>query len=104
MIEELKEEGLIRKVGGRFKLSTLIQKRLVYLNKGARSFVDTHGKAPLEIVIQEIMEDRIYLDLDNNVVERTPDGSVTDIFDMDLGDTTFGASGFDAPADDTEDL
>ncbi|MEN0112130.1 MAG: DNA-directed RNA polymerase subunit omega, partial [Planctomycetota bacterium] len=31
MIEALKEEEIVRKVGGRFKLSTLIQKRLVAL-------------------------------------------------------------------------
>jgi hypothetical protein len=36
MIEALKEEAIVRKVGGRFKLSTLIQKRLVALNAGAR--------------------------------------------------------------------
>ena len=31
MLEELKEEEIVNKVGGRFKLSTLIQKRLAYL-------------------------------------------------------------------------
>ena len=40
MIEELREEEIIKKVGGRFKLSTLIQKRLVQLNAGARPLVD----------------------------------------------------------------
>ena len=29
MLEELKEEGIVNKIGGRFKLSTLIQKRRV---------------------------------------------------------------------------
>jgi len=29
MLDELKEEGIVNKVGGRFKLSTLIQKRMV---------------------------------------------------------------------------
>ncbi len=36
MIEELKEEEIVNKVGGRFKLSTLIQKRMIALNQGAR--------------------------------------------------------------------
>ena len=36
MIEALKEEQIVNKVGGRFKLSTLIQKRLVALNAGVR--------------------------------------------------------------------
>ncbi len=37
MLEELKEEEIVNKVGGRFKLSTLIQKRLVQLNQGSRA-------------------------------------------------------------------
>ncbi len=38
MLEELKEEEIVNKVGGRFKLSTLIQKRLVQLNQGSRAW------------------------------------------------------------------
>ncbi len=40
MIDELKEEEIVNKVGGRFKLSTLIQKRMIALNQGARALVD----------------------------------------------------------------
>ena len=40
MIDELREEEIVNKVGGRFKLSTLIQKRLVALNAGGRPLVD----------------------------------------------------------------
>lgn len=67
MLEELKEEEIVNKVGGRFKLSTLIQKRLVALNAGSRPLVDldTHNK--LEIVVREIMEDKIYLDAEAKV-------------------------------------
>ena len=62
MLEELKEEEIVNKVGGRFKLSTLIQKRLVQLNQGSRALVnvDTHDK--MSIVLQEIMQDKITLD------------------------------------------
>ena len=68
MIDELRDEKLIEKVGGRFQLSALIQKRLVYLNKGAASFVETDGsKSKLELVIQEIVEDKIYLDTEGNL-------------------------------------
>lgn len=77
MIEELKDEQLIRKVGGRFKLSALIQKRLVYLNKGARSFVESDksaSKDKLQIVIKEIMQDKIYLDMEGNLHERLSEG------------------------------
>lgn len=62
MLEELKEEEIVRKVGGRFKLSTLIQKRMVALNAGARPLVDLKSNDPMEIVVREIMEDKIYLD------------------------------------------
>ncbi|HEY2882361.1 MAG TPA: DNA-directed RNA polymerase subunit omega [Pirellulales bacterium] len=62
MLEELKEEKIVNKVGGRFKLSTLIQKRLVALNAGSRPLVDMDTDNKLEIVVREIMEDKIYLD------------------------------------------
>ncbi|MBR5626326.1 MAG: DNA-directed RNA polymerase subunit omega [Thermoguttaceae bacterium] len=83
MIEELKDEELINKVGGRFRLSTLIQKRLVYLNKGARSFVNTDKKDKLQIVIQEIVEDKIYLDTEGNLGIRGSDNDGTPAFDFD---------------------
>jgi DNA-directed RNA polymerase subunit omega len=69
MLEELKEEEIVNKVGGRFKLSTLIQKRLVQLNQGSRALVnaDTHDK--MSIVLQEIMQDKIVLNMDNEIVQ-----------------------------------
>ena len=36
MLDELKEEEIVKNVGGRFKLSSLIQKRMVVLNRGTR--------------------------------------------------------------------
>ena len=67
MIEELREEEIIKKVGGRFKLSTLIQKRLVQLNAGARPLVDAKNENNMQIVINEIMQDKIFLDTEMNV-------------------------------------
>ena len=67
MIDELREEAIINKVGGRFKLSTLIQKRLVALNAGSRPLVDLKTDNKLEIVIQEIIQDKIYLDTTSNM-------------------------------------
>ncbi len=67
MLEELKEEEIVNKVGGRFKLSTLIQKRLVQLNQGSRALVnvDTHDK--MAIVLQEIMQNKIVLNMEDEV-------------------------------------
>ncbi|HEX7379995.1 MAG TPA: DNA-directed RNA polymerase subunit omega [Pirellulales bacterium] len=67
MIDELREEAIVNKVGGRFKLSTLIQKRLVALNAGSRPLVDAKTQDKLEIVIQEILQDKIYLDTSANL-------------------------------------
>ena len=76
MIDALKEEEIVNKVGGRFKLSTLIQKRLVALNSGARPLVDVGSDSKMEIVIQEIMEDKIYLDTSSQVriTGESPEG------------------------------
>ncbi len=71
MLEELKEEEIVNKVGGRFKLSTLIQKRMVALNRGSKPLVEVNTKNPMEIVVHEILNDKIYLDLSGNVQERT---------------------------------
>jgi DNA-directed RNA polymerase subunit omega len=72
MLEELKEEKIVNKVGGRFKLSTLIQKRMIALNQGARPLVDIRGADKMTLVIQEIMQDKIFLDLAGSVQTNEP--------------------------------
>lgn len=67
MLDELREEEIVNKVGGRFKLSTLIQKRLVALNAGSRPLVDAGTENKMKVVIQEILQDKIYLDAEMNV-------------------------------------
>jgi DNA-directed RNA polymerase subunit omega len=71
MIDELREEAIIKKVGGRFKLSTLIQKRLVQLNAGSRPLVDPKDDNKMQIVINEILQDKIFLDTEMNVQSAT---------------------------------
>lgn len=64
MIEELKSTDLINKVGGRFKLTALIQKRLDELVQGARPLIeDAEAKTMLEIVIHEILQDKITIEV-----------------------------------------
>ncbi len=70
MLDELKEEAIVNKVGGRFKLSTLIQKRMVALNTGHKPLVEVRGADKLSIVIQEILQDKIYLDASGHVQTR----------------------------------
>ena len=85
MLEELKEEKIVNKVGGRFKLSTLIQKRMIALNQGARALVDGRGVDKMTMVIQEIMQDKIYLDMSGKLQtnqateELEADGGTVDL-------------------------
>ena len=86
MLDELKEEAIVNKVGGRFKLSTLIQKRLVQINRGGRPLVDMHSDDKMEIVIQEILQDKIYHTQTGELKiygETTEQG---DLLDLDAGD------------------
>ena len=64
MIEALKSDEIVNKVGGRFKLCALIQRRMVQLMDGARPLVERDGRSDLEVVIEEIMEDKIVVDVE----------------------------------------
>ena len=75
----------MNKVGGRFKLSSLIQKRMVALNRGARPLVELQTKDPMEIVVAEIMNDKIYLDTSGNVVGVTDESGKVDTIVEDAG-------------------
>lgn len=63
MIEALKSDEIVNKVGGRFKLCALIQKRRAQLMEGARPLVEVKsGMTDLEVVIEEILQDKIAID------------------------------------------
>lgn len=62
MIEALRHDEIVKKVGGRFKLTTLIQRRWLQLIQGARPMVETEGLTPMEIVVQEILQDKLKLE------------------------------------------
>src|SRR5437899_11692719 len=76
MLDDLKEEAIVNKVGGRFKLSTLIQKRMVMLNTGAKPLVEVKGGDKMAAVIQEILQDKIYLDQSGTVQTRPSAGDM----------------------------
>ena len=59
MIESLKNDDIIHKIGGRFRLTALIQRRWLQLMRGARPMVETDGLTDLEVVIKEITEGKI---------------------------------------------
>ena len=63
MIEDLKDTKIIDKVGGKYKLTALVQKRLTELMEGARPLIEnTEGMTRLEIIIQEILQDKITME------------------------------------------
>jgi DNA-directed RNA polymerase subunit omega len=59
MIEALKSDTIAEKAGGRFKLCSLIQRRLIQLMEGARPLVERQGRSDLELIIAEILQDKI---------------------------------------------
>ncbi|RPG22484.1 MAG: DNA-directed RNA polymerase subunit omega [Phycisphaera sp. TMED9] len=62
MIEALKSDEIVNKVGGRFRLTALIQKRIAELIDGSRPLVERDGMSDLEVVIEEIMQDKITIE------------------------------------------
>jgi len=62
MIEALRSDEIIDKVGGKFRLTALVQRRLTQLMGGARPLVDHYDMTPIEIVMEEIREDKIHFE------------------------------------------
>ncbi|AQT67219.1 RNA polymerase Rpb6 [Anaerohalosphaera lusitana] len=72
MLENLKSSDLIKKVGGRFKLSSLIQKRMKELMEGSRPLIDNpEGMTAMEIAVEEIKQDKIAIDWGEEEEETT---------------------------------
>ncbi|MCA9303612.1 MAG: DNA-directed RNA polymerase subunit omega [Phycisphaerales bacterium] len=63
MIEALKSDEIVEKVGGKFKLCALIQRRRVQLLEGARPLVERNGRTDLELVVEEILQDKITIEM-----------------------------------------
>ncbi len=63
MLEDLKSDKIVKKVGGRFKLTALVQKRLEELLQGSRPLIEnTANMTMMEIVLQEILQDKITME------------------------------------------
>jgi DNA-directed RNA polymerase subunit omega len=71
MIEALKSEEIVNKVGGRFKLTALVQKRVVELMQGSRPLVERKkGMTDLEVALQEVLEEKIGIDYEKSDILR----------------------------------
>ena len=54
-------DDLAEKVGGKFRMSVLMQKRLKELMRGAKPLVDIESDDKLDIIYEEILQDKIKL-------------------------------------------
>lgn len=61
-MEVEKIEQASKKVGGYYKLTVLVQKRVKELVRGAAPLIETKIDDPLEIAIEEILQDKIQLE------------------------------------------
>lgn len=73
MIEALRNDDIIIKFGGRFKLCCLIQRRWLQLLQGARPMVDHKGLTEMEIVVREIIEGKIDMEIPETAPEEDAD-------------------------------
>jgi DNA-directed RNA polymerase subunit omega len=88
-------EYVIQKVGGRFKLSALLQKRMQQLNRGAPRLVDIDTDDPMKIALAELMADRISLGASAEEAAAAASPAVE-------GEEVPPVAGEDAGEDDTE--
>lgn len=70
MLEAIKDEDVINKIGGRFKLTALIQKRWRDLMFGARPLVEPGKLTPLEIAVQEVVQGKIGIDYEKSKIDK----------------------------------
>jgi len=77
MIEALKDDRVINELGGRFKFTSLVQHRVRELMEGARPLVERQGRSDIEVAVQEIVEGKITLQLEEDP-ETAADDEETD--------------------------
>ncbi len=73
MIEALKDDQLIHRIGGRFKLTALVQHRVRELMAGARPLVERNGRSDFEVAVQEVAEGKINFELGETKAEPVND-------------------------------
>ncbi len=64
-------DELSQKVGGRFKLASLIQRRLQEIIRTAPHVVHATSESPIRLVIREIEEGKIELEADEDKVDTS---------------------------------
>lgn len=72
MIDALRSDEIVRRIGGKFRFTALVQRRWQQLMEGARPMVERQGRSDLELVIEEIRAGKIVADESGEPVE-TPE-------------------------------
>ena len=67
MLDELKEEAIVKKVGGRIQALDADPEAAGRLEPGLPVLIEMSTDDKMRIVIQEILQDKIYLDTESNV-------------------------------------
>ncbi len=71
MNEALKSDDIVEKIGGRFKFTALIQRRIAQLIDGARPLVERDGRSDFDVIIEEIATDKITIDWEKSGIVKT---------------------------------
>jgi DNA-directed RNA polymerase subunit omega len=96
MSRNLMPEYVIQKVGGRFKLSALLQKRMQQLNRGAPRLVDIDTDDPMKIALAELLSGKVALM--EGTPEPTPDAGPLAL----AGEPELEPAAVDTDADDED--
>ena len=83
MIEALKSDEVVNKVGGRFKLASIVQKRLVDVTFGAPLLVERGNKTLMEAVVQEVLEGKLTLEIPLRAARAAPEPAEEEAEDED---------------------
>ena len=62
MIEALKGDDAVRQVGGAFRFTALVQRRLKELIEGARPLVASQGKTMVQVAVEEVAQGKVAID------------------------------------------
>jgi len=73
MIEALRDSAIVERIGGKFKLTALIQRRWLQLLQGARPMVESKGLTEIETIMKEIVEGKIELEFPGEDEESNVD-------------------------------
>ena len=71
MIEALKDDQIINRIGGRFCFTALVQARVRELMEGSRPLVERQGRNDIEIAIEEIVSGKIKPRIDETENEES---------------------------------